>query len=165
MWWLKHKCQLSDINMHCGSWKFHYSPRYESNGAAGIVLSFFFSSLFLKKLDPKKLKYFSWNESTSFTWFNSNFDEAYSYGSHWQEVSIGSCSAPNRRYAITLIVSCNNIRCHKKSRVIFLWWRHQMEKISALLAFCAGSYRSPVNSPHTKASDAELWCFLWSAPV
>ena len=23
--------------------------------------------------------------------------------------------------------------------------------------------RSPVNSPH-KASDAELWCFLWSAP-
>ena len=23
--------------------------------------------------------------------------------------------------------------------------------------------RSPVNSPHKKASDAELWCFLWSA--
>ena len=32
------------------------------------------------------------------------------------------------------------------------WWRHQMEKFSELLAFWA------------KASDAELWCFLWSAP-
>ena len=31
------------------------------------------------------------------------------------------------------------------------WWRHQMETFSALLAICA----------RTKASDAELWCFLW----
>ena len=38
------------------------------------------------------------------------------------------------------------------------WWRHQMEIFSALLAICAG------NSPVTNASDAELWCFLWSAP-
>ena len=90
------------------------------------------------------------------------------------------------------------------------WWRHQMETISALLAFCVGN--SPVTGefpiqrpvtqsfdvffdmhlneqlskqlpcwwfktgllcgeftshwwiPHTKASDGELWCFLWSAP-
>ena len=28
------------------------------------------------------------------------------------------------------------------------WW-HQMETFSALLAFCAGNYRSPVNFPHT----------------
>ena len=32
------------------------------------------------------------------------------------------------------------------------WWRHQIDTFSALLAICA------------KASDAELWCFLWSAP-
>ena len=38
------------------------------------------------------------------------------------------------------------------------WWRHQMETFSALLALCAGK------SPVTKASDAELWCFLWYAP-
>ena len=37
------------------------------------------------------------------------------------------------------------------------WWRHKMETISALLAFGEGNHRSP-------ASDAELWCFLWSAP-
>ena len=28
------------------------------------------------------------------------------------------------------------------------WWRHQMDKFSALLALCAGIHRSPVNSPH-----------------
>ena len=38
------------------------------------------------------------------------------------------------------------------------WWRYQMETFSALLALP----HSPVNSP-TKASDAELWCLLWSA--
>ena len=45
------------------------------------------------------------------------------------------------------------------------WWRHQMEIFSALLALCAGN--SPVTGelgPRRKASDAELWCFLWSAP-
>ena len=31
------------------------------------------------------------------------------------------------------------------------WWRHQLETSSALLALW-------------EASDAELWCFLWSAP-
>ena len=39
---------------------------------------------------------------------------------------------------------------------ICAWWRHQMETFSASLAICAGWIR------HTKASDAELWCFLWS---
>ena len=28
------------------------------------------------------------------------------------------------------------------------WWRHQIETISALLAFVRGIHRSPVNSPH-----------------
>ena len=45
------------------------------------------------------------------------------------------------------------------------WWRHQMETFSASLAIGAGN--SPVTGEfpaHTKASDAELWCFLWSAP-
>ena len=38
------------------------------------------------------------------------------------------------------------------------WWRHQMETFSALLAICAGNLPVP-----TKTSDADLWCFLWSA--
>ena len=43
-------------------------------------------------------------------------------------------------------------------------WRHQMETFSALLAVCAGNSPLPVNSPHAKARDAELWCFLRSVP-
>ena len=43
-------------------------------------------------------------------------------------------------------------------------WRHQMETFSALLALCEGErQRSPV--PLTKAGEAELWCFRWSAPA
>ena len=42
------------------------------------------------------------------------------------------------------------------------WWRHQMETFSALLVICAGKFTGPRWIPHTKASDAELWCFLWS---
>ena len=61
------------------------------------------------------------------------------------------------------------------------WWHHQMKKKSVLLALCAGKsihrWIPPPPPPppphhhhhhhhhtHTKASDAELWCFLWSAP-
>ena len=44
------------------------------------------------------------------------------------------------------------------------WWRHQMETFSALLAICAGNSPVPGDFPRTKASDAELWCFLWYAP-
>ena len=29
-----------------------------------------------------------------------------------------------------------------------IWWRHQMETFSVLLAICVGIHRSPVNSPH-----------------
>ena len=50
------------------------------------------------------------------------------------------------------------------------WWRHQMETFPRYWSFVRGIHRSPVNSLHdrwipcTKASDAELWCFLLSAP-
>ena len=50
-----------------------------------------------------------------------------------------------------------------QSIIVFSWWRHQMETFSALLALCAGIHRSRW-IPRTKASDAELWCFLWSGP-
>ena len=43
------------------------------------------------------------------------------------------------------------------------WWRHQMETFSMLLALCAGNFTSDQWVPRIKASNAELWCFLWSA--
>ena len=43
------------------------------------------------------------------------------------------------------------------------WWCHQMETFSALLTLCEGN--APItNGFLTKASNAELWCFIWSAP-
>ena len=41
------------------------------------------------------------------------------------------------------------------------WWRHQMGTFSAFLAALLTGDRW---IPRTKASDEELWCFLWSAP-
>ena len=48
------------------------------------------------------------------------------------------------------------------------WWRHQMEIFSDLIfrlidPLC-GEFTGHRWIPRTKASDAELWCFLWSAP-
>ena len=39
-------------------------------------------------------------------------------------------------------------RLPTQKRVQCSWWRHQMERFSALLAICAGIHRSPLNSPH-----------------
>ena len=43
------------------------------------------------------------------------------------------------------------------------WWRHQMETFPRNWPFVREIHRSRW-IPHTKASDAELWCLLWSAP-
>ena len=40
---------------------------------------------------------------------------------------------------------------------------HEWKHFPRYWPFVRVIHRSPVNSPH-KASDAELWCFLWSAP-
>ena len=42
------------------------------------------------------------------------------------------------------------------------WWRHQME-ISHVIGPLCGEFTSHRWIPLTKASDAELWYFLWSA--
>ena len=47
-----------------------------------------------------------------------------------------------------------------KGRCSVIKWKH----FPRYWSFVRGIHRSPVNSL-TKASDAEVWCFLWSAPV
>ena len=41
------------------------------------------------------------------------------------------------------------------------WWRHQMETVSALLAFVRGIHRSPVNSPHKGQSTRSFDVFFY----
>ena len=51
---------------------------------------------------------------------------------------------------------------HRKS-ALNAWWCHQMEIFPCYWPFMRGIHPSPW-IPLTKASDTELWCFLWSAP-
>ena len=44
------------------------------------------------------------------------------------------------------------------------WWHHQMETFSALLGHLCREFTGHRWIPLTKASDKELWCFLWSVP-
>ena len=68
---------------------------------------------------------------------------------------------------ICMCCNCFDIVCIfvKYVRLIENCWDHghQTETFSALLAFVRGIHRSPVNFL-TKASDAELWGFLWCTP-
>ena len=51
------------------------------------------------------------------------------------------------------------------SRGIMAWWRHQIETFFALQVFTGtlcGEFSAWRWIPFAKASDAELWCFLWS---
>ena len=57
------------------------------------------------------------------------------------EIKAISCVVSNQYLSSWLPLGVNDIS-------LLAWWRHQMETFSALLALC----------------DAELWCFLWSAP-
>ena len=66
----------------------------------------------------------------------------------------------------------NNIGKQYVKYCSIAWWRHEMETFSALLTVCEGNSRVTGESPpppkkkkkKKKACDAELWCFLWSAP-
>ena len=44
------------------------------------------------------------------------------------------------------------------------WWRHQMEKKFRVTGLLCGEFTGDRWIPRTKASDAELWYFLWSLP-
>ena len=47
---------------------------------------------------------------------------------------------------------------------MFSWWRHQMENIFRVAGPLCGEFNGHRWIPLAKASDAELCCFLWSAP-
>ena len=59
-----------------------------------------------------------------------------------------------RWHTLTILLRINAETCGLHD----VWWCHQMETFSALLALCEEK------PPFMKASDAELWCFFLSAP-
>ena len=51
----------------------------------------------------------------------------------------------------------------KLSHISHTWWRHQNGNIVRVTGHLCGEFTGPRWIPRTKASDAMLWCFLWSA--
>ena len=62
-------------------------------------------------------------------------------------------------YSIIRVKPRPIVKSRKSRRDILAWRRHQMETFSALLAISVGNSPVPGDSPRTKASDTELWCF------
>ena len=62
----------------------------------------------------------------------------------------------NRRETV---ITINNICCPWHSMT---WWRHQNGNIFRVTGHLCGEFTGHRWILHTRASDAELWCFLWS---
>ena len=85
-------------------------------------------------------------------------------------VSLLSTETAHRKlikYFVCLIYYLLHLR-RKAHRWFFhlsnTWWCHQMETPSVFTGPLWGEYAGRRWIPLTKASDAELWCFLWSTP-
>ena len=83
-----------------------------------------------------------------------------------------SCSLWRHCNVINLFLALGG-HCYRLSRIHWrtndwgskrTWWRHQMETFSVFLALCGMNPLVTGGFPVTKASDADLWCVLWSAP-
>ena len=73
----------------------------------------------------------------------------------------GEVGRPRRVYQFLLSVTIVQTQAAewKTTTVLWPWWRHQMETCPRNWPFVRGIHQSRW-IPHTKASDAELWCFF-----
>ena len=86
------------------------------------------------------------------TVFGAGIMNAYCFPLHHSVNALHSAKVTECSHMFSLYVMLlSTISCN------ILWWRHQMETFSALLAFVRGVHRIPV----TKASDADL-CLMFS---
>ena len=91
------------------------------------------------------------------------------------------CYQGNQEYGVICIIRKSLIVMFSLFPPHITCWRHGMEALSDLLVLCdmmtssngnifrvtgplCGEFTGHRWIPLTKASDAELWCFLWSAP-
>ena len=147
--------RVSDLDMHHGTWMTHVPWCMRGSLTSG----FLWSRLWRKR---------SWH-SRRIVEIRRSYDRFISTtgchtlvrchlyikpGPSVEELNIDTCRVYPINSAHGVVVVCF---------VVFMlsglsWWRHQMETFSTLLALCAHRW-----IPHTKVSDAKLWCFLWSA--
>ena len=67
-------------------------------------------------------------------------------------------------WIMSLRVLLTHRNSYRKTSIPRTWWRHQMETFFRVTGHLCGDFTGHRWIPHAKASDAELWCFLWSAP-
>ena len=64
-------------------------------------------------------------------------------------ISLLICGITNMRWSVKFPVPLTyGCKSDASGGVAVIWWRHQMETFSELMALCAGIHRSAVNSPH-----------------
>ena len=80
-------------------------------------------------------------------------------GDHAERVSHSHNEGAENEAALGVWVETH----HHNQRQLKSWWRHQVETFSALLTLSWWESTGHRWIPLTKASDAELWCFLWYA--
>ena len=111
------------------------------------------------------------NTSDIYTFETNTLIDAFCATRYWHLANLSTKGALIKALAVCRKVfvkhclsGCTNMHTLFTMDVIKPRWRHQMETCFALLNLCAENSKGHRWVPLTKASDAELWCFLWSAP-
>ena len=101
--------------------------------------------------------------------FISKMKSKYIYLVIYMPVSIGMWILKLRVVTILTVARINNYKCNQRwCNTQGKWYRTMMTSsngnIFRVTGHLCGEFTGPRWIPHTKASDAELWCLFWSAP-
>ena len=88
----------------------------------------------------------------------------------WDKVPMHQCWQFHQNFRLSILVSVRSNTSVSSwklavdiSQLLYSWWRHQMETFFSVTGHLCAKFTGDRWIPHTKARDAELWCFLWSA--
>ena len=83
----------------------------------------------------------------------------------WRHSSVWSNSIETEQLRKNYKYSCSHRIDNNNSYTLdmFPWWHHQNWNIFRVTGLLCGEFSGHRWMPRTKAGDAELWCFLWSA--
>ena len=83
---------------------------------------------------------------------------AYIYSPNTEDIYVVNCIIKYKRFATTILLDNSTRRYISKTMMT-----SSNGNIFRVTGHLCGEFTGPRWIPRTKASDAELWCFLWSA--
>ena len=146
-------------------------------------MSIIFRTLQVNKWWSKNQTFFSYNEINATQFGNKNYihlDSTKQF-QYWCYIATNVCSrkiyyfwwSPWLLKELPWLASwCSQFRTQDAQLTVCdaykkMWWLHMMTSsngnIFRVTGHLRGEFTGPRWIPRTKASDAELWCFLWSA--